>query len=224
MKKKLIGFLTVLCMTIGMTACGSTDSNTEVSSQPSTETDSEVSSQPSTEADTTVESEVSQEPEKVYDVYVNGVGYDKGVTLEFEITLTAPDTEFASCCPSFNIFMEGVTDAEQIEQTVDFSSNDSSINPLLINNVASPDYDNEYYSYWGYFDLLALWDAPDGDPLDITNGLVIYAPRITFNEAGNYTVSVTSGNGAEEMKETFAKYDNCFTFTTKIVTVKENEL
>ena len=237
MKKKLMSLFIVLCMTMGLTACGSTDTNSEVASQPSTETESEVASQPSTETESEVtpqpstetesevapqpstetESEIASEPEKVYDVYVNGVGYDKGVKLEFEVTLTAPDTEFLSCCPSFNVFMEGVTDPVVIANNIEFDSNDDSINPILMNNVAYDEYDLEYYNYWGYYDLLAAWNNPDAEPYDITNGIMICAPQITFKEPGNYTFTVTSGNDSEELRETFAKYDNCFTFTTKVV-------
>lgn len=198
--KKIIYALTMLCLVLGLTACGSNASG-------DTENDS-VAANNGTESGVTTETDTSSEPEKVYDVYVNGVGYDVGVTLEFEITLTAPDTEFAWCCTSLNIYKEGVTDPEAIDASIEFK--DEPMNELLISNTGDYEYNDECYSYWAYFDVLEMFVDPNGKPLDCTNGLYISSPQITFNEAGNYTITVTSGNGAPEMAEAFAKYDDCF--------------
>lgn len=220
MKKKAFCLSMVLCLILGLSACGSSDTEKETVSDTTGKQDTTVTSpetttksENTTQPETTTELETTTEPEKVYDVYVNGVGYDKGVTLEFKITLTAPDKEFTSCCPSINVFMEGVTGYDQIAAAAEIDPNYDSINPILINNVADMNYGLDYPSFWGYFDLLAKWESPNAEPLDITNGVYLYSPRITFKEAGNYTVTVTSGNGDADLKDEFAKYDNCFTFT-----------
>lgn len=209
--KKFICVLTVLCLIFSLTACGG--NNTE---NGSTEGGAGTEKDTTSQGDTNTEADNSSEPEKVYDVYVNGVGYDKGVTLAFEVTLTAPDTEFASCCPSFNIYKEGVTDAEQIRAS--FSYGEEYINPLLICNTSSPQHNEDHYSDWGYYDVYARFIDPNGELLDCTNGLHIYTQELTFKEAGNYTITVTSGNGEPDMTEWFAKYDDCFSI--KITEVK----
>ena len=165
--------------------------------------------------DTTVKSEIesTEEPttkdNKVYEVYVNGKGYDVGDTVKFSVSLKANDTEFTSCCPSFNIAYEGNTNPEEIAGFIEFDTIEDS--PLLVCNTGFDEYDKEYYYYWAFFDLLARWNNPDAPPLDITEGVYVYTAVVTFNEPGNYNVSVTSGNGNEDMVEEFAKYDNCFT-------------
>ena len=219
-KKKIFYLPMMLCLILGLSACGNSDTEKETSSNPTnkqnaTATPSENTdkSENATEPETDADSENATEPEKVYDVYVNGVGYDQGVTLEFKITLTAPDKEFTGCCPSINVFMEGVTGYDRISAAAVIDPNYDSINPILINNVADMNYGLDYPSFWGYFDLLAKWESPNADPLDITNGVYLYSPRITFKETGNYTVTVTSGNGDVDLQDEFSKYDNCFTFT-----------
>ncbi len=215
--KKIFYLLMALCLVLGLTACGSSDDSKETTpnSQSQDSTD-DSSKETSSEKETTTETPTTVDT-KVYDVYVNGVGYDIGTTLEFKVTLTADDTEFSSCCPSFNVYMEGIDDPDTIEAAIDMDFSDDYMNPLLINNVASPEYDAEYYSYWGYYDLLALWESPDAEKLDITEGLHIYSPRVTFNTAGNYTVTVTSGNGEPSMTDWFAKYDNCFSIEISVI-------
>ena len=210
--KKTLYLLIVLCLLLGLTACNNSQGNgTEKSS-----TEIGKGSEIVNDSETSSENETSSEPEKVYDLYVNGVGYDVGVTLEFEVTLTAPDTEFAWCCPSLNIYKEGVTDPAAIQASIEFK--DEPMNELLISNKGDYEYKDTYYSYWSYIDVMEMFvDPTNGKPLDCTNGLYLYSPQITFKEAGNYTITVTSGNGYSEMAEEFAKYDNCFSIKVKVL-------
>lgn len=227
MRKRLVA----LCLTIGVclmsTACGGDDSKskettsnvvtTEALEETSSEVDetttkkAEVESSEETEKQTeepTTE-EPTTEPEKIYDVYVNGKGYDKGSTLKFKVFLKANDTEFEICCPSFNIAYEGNTNPDDIAGFIQYETEDS--NELLVCNSGDEDFDNEYFSFWGYYQLLARWNNPDAPFLDITGGIEVFTATITFNEPGKYNISVTSGNGGEGLEEEFAKYDNCFT-------------
>lgn len=225
MRKRLVA----LCLTVGVclmsTACGGDDSKSKettssvVTTDGSEETSSEVAeTTKKAEADSSEETEgtteeitteePTTEPEKIYDVYVNGKGYDKGTTLNVKVFLKANDKEFTSCCPSFNIAYEGNTNPEDIAGFIEYVEKSS--NELLVCNQGDVDYDNEYFSFWGYYDLLARWNNPDAPPLDITNGIEVFTAVITFNEPGKYNISVTSGNGGEGLEELFAKYDNCF--------------
>ncbi len=225
MRKRLVA----LCLTLGVclmsTACGGDDSKSKettssvVTTAGSEETSSEVAeTTKKAEADSSEETEATTEeitteepttePEKIYDVYVNGKGYDKGTTLNVKVFLKANDKEFTSCCPSFNIAYEGNTNPEDIAGFIEYVEKSS--NELLVCNQGDADYDNEYFSFWGYYDLLARWNNPDAPPLDITNGIEVFTAEITFNEPGKYNISVTSGNGGEGLEELFAKYDNCF--------------
>lgn len=225
MRKRLVA----LCLTVGVclmsTACGGDDSKSKettssvVTTAGSEETSSEVAeTTKKAEADSSEETEATTEeitteepttePEKIYDVYVNGKGYDKGTTLNVKVFLKANDKEFTSCCPSFNIAYEGNTNPEDIAGFIEYVEKSS--NELLVCNQGDEDYDNEYFSFWGYYDLLARWNNPDAPPLDITNGIEVFTAVITFNEPGKYNLSVTSGNGGEGLEELFAKYDNCF--------------
>lgn len=230
MRKRLVA----LCLTVGVclmsTACGGDDSKSKettssvVTTDGSEETSSEVAeTTKKAEADSSEETEATTEeitteeptteepttePEKIYDVYVNGKGYDKGTTLNVKVFLKANDKEFTSCCPSFNIAYEGNTNPEDIAGFIEYVEKSS--NELLVCNQGDEDYDNEYFSFWGYYDLLARWNNPDAPPLDITNGIEVFTAVITFNEPGKYNLSVTSGNGGEGLEELFAKYDNCF--------------
>lgn len=225
MRKRLV----TLCLTLGVclmsTACGGDDSKSKettssvVITEASEETSSEVAeTTKKAEADSSEETEATTEeitteepttePEKIYDVYVNGKGYDKGTTLNVKVFLKANDKEFTSCCPSFNIAYEGNTNPEDIAGFIEYVEKSS--NELLVCNQGDEDYDNEYFSFWGYYDLLARWNNPDAPPLDITNGIEVFTAVITFNEPGKYNLSVTSGNGGEGLEELFAKYDNCF--------------
>lgn len=225
MRKRLVA----LCLTVGVclmsTACGGDDSKSKettssvVTTAGSEETSSEVAeTTKKAEADSSEETEATTEeitteepttePEKIYDVYVNGKGYDKGTTLNVKVFLKANDKEFTSCCPSFNIAYEGNTNPQDIAGFIEYVEKSS--NELLVCNQGDEDYDNEYFSFWGYYDLLARWNNPDAPPLDITNGIEVFTAVITFNEPGKYNLSVTSGNGGEGLEELFAKYDNCF--------------
>lgn len=216
MKKRSLILCLALSACLLATACSSETSNT--SSEDTSISTSDVSNN-STESSPVATSEkitteitteeITTEEQKQYDVYVNGKGFDKGATVNFKLSLKANDTQFVRCCPSVNIACEGVSNPEDICNSVEYDETDT--NPLLISNNGSDDFNQEYYSFWGYYELLARWNAPDAPPLDITDGIYVYTARITFNEPGNYTVNVTSGNGYEEMAEEFAKYDNCFT-------------
>lgn len=175
-------------------------------------TTEEVTTEKPTE-ETTTEEPTTEEPTteaKVYDVYVNGKGYDKGTTLKFKVSLKANDTEFSICCPSFNVAYEGSTSGEEIYEFIEIDTDDC--NPLLVSNQGDVNGENEYLSYWEYYTVLDMWDNPDGKPLDITDGIYVYTVSVKFNEAGKYNISVTSGNGYEDMADDFAKYDNCFTY------------
>ena len=228
MRKKLLAMCLAVGMSIIVTACGSSDSKTgdkettvkvtEATTTANEEANKETTSQKveeeSTEKPTEKPTEEPTEEQttedtKVYDVYVNGKGYDKGTTLQFKVSLKANDKEFVICCPSFNIAYEGSTDPEAIYGFIEYDITDN--NPLLFSNMGSDDYDKEYYYFWEYYEVLARWNNPDAPPLDITDGIYVYTATITFNEPGKYNISVTSGNGYEEMAEDFAKYDNCFT-------------
>ncbi|MBQ2982403.1 MAG: hypothetical protein IJD58_09845 [Lachnospiraceae bacterium] len=226
MRKRLV----TLCLTLGVclmsTACGGDDSKSKettssvVTTEATEETSSEVAETTTkkAEADSSEETEATTEeitteepttePEKIYDVYVNGKGYDKGTTLNVKVFLKANDKEFTSCCPSFNIAYEGNTNPEDIAGFIEYVEKSS--NELLVCNQGDGNYDNEYFSFWGYYDLLARWNNPDAPPLDITNGIEVFTAVITFNEPGKYNLSVTSGNGGEGLEELFSKYDNCF--------------
>ena len=218
MKKRILGLCVAVGMSIMMTACGSDDAKsddkettvkaTEVTTTANNETDKETTSQ-KVEESTEKPIEKPTEDTKVYDVYVNGKGYDKGTTLQFKVSLKADDKEFVICCPSFNIAYEGNTDPEAIAGFIEYDITDN--NPLLFSNMGSDDYDKEYFYFWEYYEVLARWNNPDAPPLDITDGIYVYTATITFNESGKYNISVTSGNGYEEMADDFAKYDNCFT-------------
>ena len=215
MKKKFLILGLALSMCLFSTACSSdtakeakinaTDESSTETSSKKTENKTENSAEKNTEEAT---KEQQTEAEKQYDVYVNGKGFDKGATVSFKVNLKANDKELVQCCPSVNIACEGVTDPEVIESFVEYNETDT--NPLLISNTGDSKYKDEYYLFWGYYDLLDRWNNPDAPPLDITEGIHVFTAEITFSEAGNYTVTVTSGNGYEEMAEEFAKYDNCF--------------
>lgn len=228
MRKRLVA----LCLTVGVclmsTACGGDDSKSKettsvvVTTNASEEASSEVAEQTTKKSEVESKEETTEkpteevtteepttEPEIIYDVYVNGKGYDKGTTLKIKVFLKANDKEFLMCCPSFNIAYEGNTNPEDIEGFIEFDTQDS--NELLVCNQGDTDYDNEYLSFWGYYELLARWNNPDAPLLDITDGIEVFTAIVTFNEPGKYNVSVTSGNGGEGLEEEFAKYDNCFT-------------
>lgn len=221
MRKRLVA----LCLTIGVclmsTACGGDESKSKettssvVTTNASEETSSQVAETTTkkAEADSSVETEPTTEepttePEKIYDVYVNGKGYDKGSTLKIKVFLKANDKEFLICCPSFNIAYEGNTNPEEIAGFIEYETQDS--NELLICNSGDANYDKDCLSFWGYYELLARWNNPDAPLLDITDGIEVFTAIVTFNEPGKYNVSVTSGNGGEGLEEEFAKYDNCF--------------
>ena len=197
--KKFLTLLLAVCICLFPTACSSnTPEGNQNTDNSSVTPDKESSDEPTSE-DTT----------KIYDVYVNGKGYDKGTSLKFKVFLKANDKEFTSCCPSFNIAYEGNTNPEEIYGFIEINE-EVDINPLLICNTGFDEYDKEYYTFWAYYDLLARWNEPDAPPLDITDGIHVFTTEIKFLEAGKYTISVTSGNGNEDMVEEFAKYDNCF--------------
>lgn len=242
MRKKILALCLVMGMCLMSTACGADEKKTNetestvVTTELTTPVDEESSSEvvqttekpveesteePTTEMPTeeptteepTTEEPTTEEPTteaKVYDVYVNGKGYDKGTTLRFKVSLKANDTEFRMCCPSFNVAYEGSTSGEEIYEFIEIDTDDC--NPLLVSNQGDVSGENEYLSYWEYYDVLDLWNNPDGSPLDITDGIYVYTVYVKFNEPGKYNISVTSGNGYEEMAEEFAKYDNCFTY------------
>lgn len=232
MRKKILALCLVMGMCLMSTACGADEKKTNetestvVTTELTTPVDEESSSEvvqttekaveESTEEPTTempTEEPTTEEPTteaKVYDVYVNGKGYDKGTTLKFKVSLKANDTEFRMCCPSFNVAYEGSTSGEEIYEFIEIDTDDC--NPLLVSNQGDVSGENEYLSYWEYYDVLDLWNNPDGSPLDITDGIYVYTVYVKFNEPGKYNISVTSGNGYEEMAEEFAKYDNCFTY------------
>lgn len=242
MRKKILALCLVMGMCLMSTACGADEKkaneteSTVVTTELTTPVDEESSSEvvqttektveesteePTTEMPTeeptteepTTEEPTTEEPTteaKVYDVYVNGKGYDKGTTLRFKVSLKANDTEFRMCCPSFNVAYEGSTSGEEIYEFIEIDTDDC--NPLLVSNQGDVSGENEYLSYWEYYDVLDLWNNPDGSPLDITDGIYVYTVYVKFNEPGKYNISVTSGNGYEEMAEEFAKYDNCFTY------------
>lgn len=218
-RKKIVCCLTsVACLAFGLCACSEGENGNEGNSSTildNTETTAESTTEKPTPSASETETTTNKEDEsttipKTYDVYVNDTGFDIGSVIDVKVSLKAPDTEFRRCCPSFNVFLEGETNPEKIENSLEMDFGIDYINPLLINNVGSPEYDKNYYSYWGYYDLLALWNSPDASPLDITDGIHVFTARITLKEAGKYTITVTSGNGAEGMEEEFKKYDNCF--------------
>lgn len=176
--------------------------------KPTEETTTEKPTEETTTEEPTTEETTTEA--KVYDVYVNGKGYDKGTTVKFKVSLKANDTEFSICCPSFNVAYEGSTSGDEIYEFIEIDTDDC--NPLLVSNQGDVDGENEYLSYWEYYTVLDMWDNPDGKPLDITGGIYVYTVSVKFNEAGKYNISVTSGNGYEDMADEFAKYDNCFTY------------
>ncbi len=230
--RKIVYWLTSACLTFGLCACNERENGNEddtstilddkeTTTQISTTTTDLTTEKPTPSASET-ETTTNQEDEsttipKTYDVYVNDIGFDIGSIIDVKVNLKAPDKEFRRCCPSFNVFLEGETNPEKIENSLEMDFGIDYINPLLINNVGSPEYDKSYYSYWGYYDLLALWNSPDASPLDITEGIHVFSARITLKEAGKYTITATSGNGAEGMEEEFAKYDNCFSVEISLV-------
>lgn len=221
MKNKFLTLLLAVSICILPTACNSnapeasqpvvddSESNNSESNSSDTNQNNDNSSNTSTENPS--DEPASAPPEKQYNVYVNGKGYDKGACLQFKVSLKANDTSFTQCCPSVNIAYEGNTNPEEIYGFIELNEEVDS-NPLLVCNTGSDEYNKEYYTFWAYYDLLARWNAPDAPPLDITDGIYVFTSEIKFLQPGKYTISVTSGNDNEDMAEEFAKYDNCFSF------------
>ena len=207
----IIGETTTGETTIGETTTGETTIGETTTGETTTEeTTTEETTTEETTTEETITEEITTEDAKVYDVYVNGKGYDKGTTLKFKIYLKANDTEFTICCPSFNIAYEGNTNPEEIVKYIDYETVEC--NPLLFCNTGFDEYNKDYFYYWEYYEVLDMWNNPAGKPLDITDGIYVHTISVTFKESGKYNISVTSGNGDKEMADEFAKYKDGFTF------------
>lgn len=231
MMKKLMLIL-VLVFVLALTACGKEENeatkepvstnHVEKTNEPSVNTDTPASEVPSGETtdepaplETTEPTpeptpEPTKKPEKTYDVYVNGIGLNIGDQIDVKVSLKADDKEFTICCPSLNFYKEGVKDAEKIEAAIYIDEDNMYEHPELFASSGDCDYKDSCFSLWSYYHLIAQWDNPDAPPMDITDGVHIFTYTVTFKEAGYYSVDVTSGNGYEDMKDEFAKYDNCF--------------
>ena len=106
MRKKILALCLVMGMCLMSTACGTDEKKTsetestvatiELTTPAQDESSSEVveptTEKPSEESSEEITTEEATTEAKVYDVYVNGKGYDKGTTLKFKVSLKANDT------------------------------------------------------------------------------------------------------------------------------------
>ena len=106
--KKIVLLLT-LVFVLGLCACGGKEEIDEDATK-APENETVATTQPTKEAT----AQPTEAPEKKYDVYVNGKGFDIGDKVDIKVSIKANDKKFEGCCPSLNFYKEGVKDAEKI--------------------------------------------------------------------------------------------------------------
>lgn len=213
MKRRSI-LLVAAVMVLSLTACGTTNTDTKVDSMDSQtqvtdiqqdEAQSAAEEASQVEADSQSETDsqpkTDSEDEKIYDAYINGIGFDIGSTVGVAV-LCQTDLDVESLCPCVVVKKEGESDAEKISSGlsgIDWDYETPYIYSEKDNMVDGEGYHSIWVSMGSY-----------GEEFDFTEPKVILNFVVTVNEPGNYTISVESGNGEPTREEEFAQFKDAY--------------